>query len=353
MEDKGIDRKTLDELEKSAVEKIKAASGMEALEEARILFLGRKGKLTLALRSIGQLPKEERPVIGGLINDIKERLTSLYEERIADISGGGLDKEPFPGDPTLPGREDSAGGLHVLHRVTRDIKEIFYRMGYSLAEGPDVELDYYNFEALNFPADHPSRDTQDTFYVNRDILMRTQTSPVQVRYMEKHDPPLRIISPGRVYRNETPDPSHAAEFHQMEGLYVDRNVSLADLRNDVTFFIHSFFGKDTKVRFRPHFFPFTEPSAEVDMTCFSCKGSGCQICQKTGWIEIMGAGMVHPNVFKYAGYEPDSVTGFAFGMGIDRIAMLKYGIDDIRRFLANDLRFLRNFWTGSWAGVQE
>jgi phenylalanyl-tRNA synthetase alpha chain len=231
------------------------------------------------------------------------------------------------------------------------MKAIFFGMGYSLAEGPDVELDYYNFEALNFPPDHPSRDLQDTFYVNRDIVLRTQTSPVQVRYMERHKPPLRIIVPGRVYRNETPDPSHAAEFLQMEGLYVDRNVSLADLRSDITFFARSFFGPDAKVRFRPHFFPFTEPSAEVDMSCFGCHGAGCAICGRTGWIEIMGAGMVHPHVFRYAGYDPDAYTGFAFGIGVDRTAMLKYGIDDIRRLLANDLRFLRQFWPEAAAEV--
>lgn len=352
MDGKGIDRREILELESSAASSLRDAPDSEALEEARIKYLGRKGYLTLALRSIGQLPKDQRPALGGLVNEVKERLNAVYEDRARELSGGGADEEPYPGDPTLPGRRCLEGGLHVLHRVTRDMKEIFFRMGYSLAEGPDVELDYYNFEALNFPPDHPSRDSQDTFYINRDILMRTQTSPVQVRFMEKHDPPIRIISPGRVYRNESPDPSHSAEFHQMEGLYVDKNVSLADLRNDVTWFIHSFFGSETKVRFRPHFFPFTEPSAEVDMTCFACRGEGCQLCQKTGWIEIMGAGMVHPNVFKYAGYDPDSVTGFAFGMGIDRIAMLKYGIDDIRRFMANDLHFLRQFWPGTWAGVK-
>ncbi|MCK4538540.1 MAG: phenylalanine--tRNA ligase subunit alpha [Candidatus Krumholzibacteria bacterium] len=353
MNNKGIDRQTLEELEQTAVRELGEASDIGAIEELRVKYLGRKGSLTLSLRSIGSLPAGERPAMGNLINEIKGKLSGIYSARLEEISANIGDPEPFPGDHALPGRVFSQGGLHVLTRVTRDIKEIFFRMGYSLAEGPDVELDYYNFEALNFPEDHPSRDSQDTFYVNRDILLRTQTSPVQVRYMEKNDPPLRIISPGRVYRNETPDPSHAAEFHQIEGLYVDRNVSLADLRNDVTFFIHSFFGPDVKVRFRPHFFPFTEPSAEVDMECFGCRGEGCSICQKTGWIEIMGAGMVHPNVFKYAGYDPDSVTGFAFGMGIDRIAMLKYGIDDIRRFLANDIRFLGQFWSGSWAGVQD
>ena len=332
---------------------LSSAPDLDALEEARVRLLGRKGEITELLRSIGQLDPVDRPVIGNLINEIKDKLNKLLEERRAVLSADLYDEEPYPGDPTLPGRGSWAGGLHVLHRVVDDIKQILYGMGYSLAEGPDVELDYYNFEALNFPPDHPSRDLQDTFYINRDILLRTQTSPVQVRYMEKHTPPLKILAPGRVYRNESPDPSHAAEFLQIEGLYVDSDVSLADLKNDVTHFVHEFFGSDARVRFRPHFFPFTEPSAEVDMSCFSCKGQGCAVCGKTGWLEIMGAGMVHPHVFRYAGYDPDSYTGFAFGMGVDRIAMLKHGIDDIRRFLANDLRFLRQFWMESRAEVYE
>ena len=321
------------------------ANDLDALEAARVRFLGRKGEITGVLRSIGELPPGERPAFGDLVNDLKLEIQHSYEKRKAVLSAEIVEEDYCAGDPTLPGRRTIHGGLHVLHKVLREIKGIFFGMGYTLEEGPDVELDYYNFEALNFPLDHPSRDLQDTFYINRDILLRTQTSPVQVRYMEKHKPPLRIIVPGRVYRNETPDPSHASEFLQMEGLFVDKNVSLADLRNDVTFFARSFFGPDAKVRFRPHFFPFTEPSAEVDMTCFACRGSGCPICGRTGWLEIMGAGMVHPHVFRYAGYDPDAYTGFAFGMGIDRIAMLKYGIDDIRRLLGNDLRFLRQFWT--------
>lgn len=351
MKGEGTNRSQIEELEKRVIKALREAGDLKSLEEARIRFLGRKGEITEILRSIGRLPPAERPVIGERINELKEGLQRILEERKAEISAVHEEEEPYPGDPTLPGRGRWPGGLHVLHKVLSDIKEIFFGMGYSLAEGPDVELDYYNFEALNFPADHPSRDLQDTFYINRDILLRTHTSPVQVRYMEKHKPPLRIIVPGRVYRNESPDPTHSAEFLQIEGLYVDRDVSLADLRSDMTFFVHLFFGSDASVRFRPHFFPFTEPSAEVDMSCFACKGEGCAICGKKGWIEIMGAGMVHPNVFRYAGYDPDVYTGFAFGMGIDRIAMLKYGIDDIRRFLANDLRFLQQFWGASSAGV--
>lgn len=339
-----INRENITKLEESALKEISETGDSKELENVRISYLGRKGKITLALRSIGKIPEDKRPEMGKLINEVKSRVNSAYKSKNSELLGDSSDKAPYPGDPTLPGRKNWLGGLHVLHRVTKEIKEIFFGMGYSMTEGPDVELDYYNFEALNFPSDHPSRDAQDTFYINRDILMRTQTSPVQVRFMEKHKPPVRIISPGRVYRNETPDPSHSAEFFQMEGLYVDNNVSMVDLKNDITFFIKSYFGSEARVRFRPHFFPFTEPSAEVDMSCFACKGKGCSICGKTGWIEIMGAGMVHPNVFRFVGYEKDLYTGFAFGMGIDRIAMLKYGINDIRKFLENDLRFLENFW---------
>ncbi|MBN1884655.1 MAG: phenylalanine--tRNA ligase subunit alpha [Candidatus Krumholzibacteriota bacterium] len=348
-----VDRERIAELEASALRAFRESVDEQSLDEARVRYLGRKGLITSLLRSIGTLSAEERPVIGELINAAKTRLQEALDARNGEFACAAEESEPYPGDPTLPGRRRWEGGLHILHRTLDEVKRIFAGMGYSLAEGPDVELDYYNFEALNFPPDHPSRDLQDTFYVNDDILLRTQTSPVQVRFMEKHDPPLRIIAPGRVYRSETPDPSHAAEFHQVEGLCVDRDISLADLRNDVTWFVQQYFGSDARVRFRPHFFPFTEPSAEADMTCFACGGAGCSICQKTGWIEIMGAGMVHPNVFRNAGYDPDAYTGFAFGMGIDRVAMLKYGIDDIRLFLQNDLRFLGRFWNRTWSGVIE
>ncbi len=339
------------EIGEQAARAFAEAGDLEALDRERVRFLGRKGEITVLLRSIGTLAPEERPRFGDLVNELKARIEELFESRRLALVAETAEADLYAGDPTLPGRRLTAGGHHVLHRTAAEIKEIFFGMGYSLAEGPDVELDYYNFEALNFPPDHPSRDLQDTFYINQDILLRTHTSPVQVRYMEKHAPPLRIIAPGRVYRNESPDPSHSAEFLQIEGLYVDRAVSLGDLKSDVLFFIRAFFGPTAKVRFRPHFFPFTEPSAEFDMSCFACRGAGCAVCGKTGWIEIMGAGMVHPHVFRYAGYDPDAYTGFAFGMGIDRIAMLKYGIDDIRRLLSNDLRFLRQFWTERKADV--
>jgi phenylalanyl-tRNA synthetase alpha chain len=347
----GLDRSRVGMVGEQAERAFAEAADLDALEKERVRFLGRKGEVTGLLRLIGELAPEERPRFGELVNELKARIEDLFEKRKTALSAETVEEDYVAGDPTLPGRRNLRGGRHVLHAVLGEIKEIFFGMGYSLAEGPDVELDYYNFEALNFPPDHPSRDLQDTFYINQDILLRTQTSPVQVRYMEKHKPPLRIIVPGRVYRNESPDPSHASEFLQMEGLCVGRAVSLGDLKNDVSYFIRSFFGSAAKVRFRPHFFPFTEPSAEADMSCFACSGSGCALCGKTGWIEIMGAGMVHPHVFRYAGYDPDAYTGFAFGMGIDRIAMLKYGVDDIRRFLANDLRFLRQFWAEQSTGV--
>lgn len=337
------DRDAILEIAAQAERAFAGASNLDELEKARVRFIGRKGEITSILRSIGTKPPEERPALGALVNEIRIHIEELFEKRKSALASEEA-LEPLHEDPTLPGRRTLSGGLHVLHRVLAEMEAIFFGMGYSLAEGPDVELDYYNFEALNFPPDHPSRDLQDTFYIDRDIVLRTQTSPVQVRYMERNKPPLRIIVPGRVYRHETPDASHAAEFLQMEGLYVDKDVSLADLRSDISFFARSFFGPSAKIRFRPHFFPFTEPSAEVDMSCFVCHGSGCSICGKTGWIEIMGAGMVHPHVFRYAGYDPDAYTGFAFGIGVDRIAMLKYGIDDIRRLMTNDLRFLRQFW---------
>jgi phenylalanyl-tRNA synthetase alpha chain len=345
------ERDELERIEERASRAFAEAQDPASLEQERVRFLGRKGEITGLLRSIGAMQPDERPAAGDLVNALKQRIEELHARRSTELAAGAEEEDFFLGDPTLPGRAPLRGGRHVLNRVMREIKEIFYGMGYSLAEGPDVELDYYNFEALNFPSEHPSRDTQDTFYISKDILLRTQTSPVQVRYMEKHTPPLRIIVPGRVYRNEAPDPSHAAEFLQMEGLAVDRDLSLADLRNDVTHFVRAYFGPAARVRFRPHFFPFTEPSAEADMSCFACRGEGCAICGKTGWIEIMGAGMVHPKVFQYAGYDPDAYTGFAFGLGIDRIAMLKYGIDDIRRLLANDIRFLRQFWGRGSSGV--
>lgn len=332
------------QLEQSIRDDIAAAGDLDDLEAARVKYLGRKGQVTSMLRGIGDAAPEERPRIGAESNRLKELCESLLAERRAEMSAG--ETSPYyvePIDGTLPATDGTVGHRHVLGQTLRRIKEILYGMGYSMATGPEVELEYYNFQSLNFPEDHPSRDLQDTFYVTDDILLRTHTSPVQVRFMEANQPPLKVFAPGRVYRNEAIDQSHAAEFHQVEGLYVDRNVSMADLRTDVTLFLQELFGAKVEIRFKPHFFPFTEPSVDVDMTCFGCGGKGCNICGRTGWIEIMGAGMVHPNVFRAVGYDPDQYSGFAFGMGVDRVAMLKYGIKDIRYFLGGDLRFLYQF----------
>jgi phenylalanyl-tRNA synthetase alpha chain len=335
----------IESLEKSIREEIEKSASFEALEQARIKYLGRKGVLTSLLRNIKDAPPDERPKLGAVSNWLKRLAEGLISEKLAALRGARVGSRFYspPPDATLPAHDGMIGRRHVLSQVLRQLKEIFFGMGYSLASGPHVELEYYNFHALNFPDEHPSRDVQDTFYITDDILLRTHTSPVQVRYMEEHQPPLKIIATGRVFRNESIDPSHAAEFHQIEGLYVDTDVALADLKKDVEIFIQQIFGQKTRVRFRPSFFPFTEPSAEVDMTCFACQGRGCSVCGSSGWIEIMGAGMVHPNVFKAVGYDPDKYSGFAFGLGVDRVAMIKYGIDDIRLFLGNDLRFLRQF----------
>ncbi len=335
----------VESLERSIQEDIKEATSADALEAARIRYLGRKGRVTALLRDIKDAPPEERPRIGAAANRLKELAEGLLEEKAKELRGSQRASRFYtpPHDATLPAHDGARGHRHILSQTFKELKDIFFGMGYGLASGPDVELDYYNFQALNFPEEHPSRDLQDTFYITDDILMRTHTSPVQIRYMENNKPPFKIIAPGRVYRNESIDPSHAAEFHQVEGLYVDKDISLADLKSDVEVFIHQLFGARTKIRFRPSFFPFTEPSAEVDMTCVTCRGDGCSVCGQTGWLEIMGAGMVHPNVFRAVGYDPEVYSGFAFGLGVDRVAMLKYGINDIRLFLGNDFRFLEQF----------
>ncbi len=323
---------------------IKEAGNEDELEEVRVVLLGRKGELTSLLRGLKDVAPDQRPAMGALLNEVKGELGASFAQRIAEIRASGLRAGASAHDLTLPGQAPSPlGAVHPLQSVTEEICDIFFGMGYSRGDGPDVELDYYNFTALNFPADHPARDIQDTFFIDKDVCLRTQTSPVQVRTMERIDPPLSYVFPGRVYRNESSDASHASEFFQIEGLCVDTDVSLADLKDTVGTFIRSFFGANQKMRFRPHYFPFTEPSVEVDMHCVSCHGAGCNVCGHTGWLEIMGAGMVHPNVFKAVGYPDDAYTGFAFGMGIDRIAMLKYGIGDIRLLYENDLRFLNQF----------
>jgi len=334
----------IERLRADGVRRIAEAASAEELEDLRVSLLGRKGEVTLLLRGLKDVPDAERPVMGAELNRLKQELTARLEERKSDLAGAARKAAVGSLDLTLPAdREPALGTPHPLISVLESICDIFYGMGFERGEGPEVELDYYNFTALNFPDDHPARDIQDTFYINDEVCLRTQTSPVQVRTMERRQPPLAAIFPGRVYRNENADASHSSEFYQIEGLVVDTDISMADLKSTVDTFVQRFFGAQEPTRFRPHFFPFTEPSVEVDMRCVACGGKGCGVCGQTGWLEIMGAGMVHPNVFRAAGYPDDAYTGFAFGMGIDRIAMLKYGIDDIRLFYENDLRFLQQF----------
>lgn len=331
-------------IESSLRADVENARNAQDLEAARLRYLGRKGLITAYLHGIKDADPADRPRIGAEANRLKLMCESLLASR-AEALGGGEGNEYYqpPVDGTLPATASLAGRRHIIAQTFRRIRDVLEGMGYSLARGPEVELEYYNFQALNFPDEHPSRDLQDTFYISREILLRTHTSPIQVRYMESHQPPLKIYAPGRVYRNEAIDASHQAEFHQVEGLYIDTDVSMADLRGDLLMFSRQLFGPDTNIRFKPHFFPFTEPSVDVDVTCFSCNGSGCALCGQSGWIEIMGAGMVHPNVLRTVGFDPDKYSGFAFGVGVDRIAMVRHGIPDIRLFLENDLRFLEQF----------
>lgn len=322
---------------------VDACQTPDDLEAVRVKYLGRKGVLTAFLRAIGEAGADERPRLGVEANRLKALCETLLDERRAQLGGVEDGLYSAPVDGTLPATTGTVGRRHVIAQTFRRISSILEGMGYGLARGPEVELEYYNFQALNFPDEHPSRDLQDTFYVSNDILLRTHTSPIQVRYMQEHKPPLKVYAPGRVYRNEALDASHQAEFHQVEGLYIDTDVTMADLRGDLLLFLRELFGADTQVRFKPHFFPFTEPSVDVDMSCFSCHGSGCVICGQSGWIEILGAGMVHPNVLRAVGIDPDRYSGFAFGVGVDRIAMIRHGIPDIRMFLTNDLRFLEQF----------
>ncbi len=320
-----------------------AAADAAALEEARVAYLGRKSRLTELRRAIGGLEPEQRKEVGALANTLNAQLEAAYAERHASLAA------PAGGSPardvTLPGRRGFLGSRHVLQKVLDEVSGIFLGMGFTVTEGPEVEDDYHNFEALNMPAGHPARDTQDTFYLagSDTCVLRTQTSSVQIRMMEAAEPPLRIISPGRVYRNEVVTPTHYPEFHQVEGLYIDKGVSMADLKGCLEAFVRAFFGPARALRLRPSYFPFTEPSAEVDMSCFTCAGSGCGLCKHTGWIEILGSGMVHPAVLRHVGYDPQVWSGYAFGIGVERLAMLRHGIPDVRHFYDNDVRVLGQF----------
>ncbi len=325
---------------------LKALSDASAdVEALRIQYLGKKGELTAVLRGMGKLSAEERPVVGQLANEVRAAIEEEIEKKTAELRTAALEAklQAEKLDVTVPGDKIHIGKPHPIALVQRQLEEIFLGMGYSIADGPEVEYDYYNFQALNIPKDHPARDTQDTFYITDNILLRSQTSPVQARVMEKQKPPIKIISPGRVYRSDAVDATHSPLFHQCEGLVVDKGITMGDLKGTLEMFAQTMFGADTKIRFRPHHFPFTEPSAEVDVSCFACGGKGCRLCKGEGWIEILGAGMVHPNVLRMCGIDPEVYSGFAFGLGIERIVMLKYHIDDMRHLYENDVRFLHQF----------
>lgn len=336
--------KRVREILRGAHDDLARAQTSQELEQVRLKYLGKKGILSQLLRSMPSLPPADRPVVGREANAAKDEFEAELARRLAATKAeerrARLAAERI--DLTLPGRRAPQGSLHPLTRVLDEIIEVFQGLGFAVAEGPEVESDYFNFEALNIPKDHPARDMQDTFYVADEVLLRTHTSPVQIRTMARQKPPVRIIAPGKVYRRDA-DITHSLMFHQVEGLAVDRDISMADLKGTLECFARELFGPESRIRFRPSFFPFTEPSAEVDVLCFLCRGEGCRVCKASGWLEILGSGMVHPQVLRTVGYDPEEVTGFAFGMGVERIAMLKYGIDDIRLFFENDLRFLAQF----------
>lgn len=336
--------KELQRLQEEARQHLEALTETGHLEEFRIRFLGRKGAFSTIMRNLGSVSQEDRPRVGQLANTIKDEIEHLFEKKQSALTAGSAaaraDHERL--DLTLPGRRPAIGKLHPVTQIMNEVCAIFEGLGFSVAEGPDVESDHYNFEALNIPAHHPARDMHDTFYISDSILLRTHTSPMQARIMEMQPPPLRVIAPGKVYRCDS-DITHTPMFHQVEGFLVDKKISFADLKGVLTVFTQKMFDKDLALRFRPSFFPFTEPSAEVDIACVICGGTGCRVCKKTGWLEILGSGMIDPEVFKMVGYDPEVYSGFAFGLGIERIAMLKYGIDDIRLYYENDLRFLSQF----------
>ena len=332
----------LDSIRTEALARIKAAANAEELDALRVRYLGRKGVVADVMTQLRQLSAEEKPAVGRAANELKREIADAIDKATAQAKSAPAAAGPAL-DISLPGRQPERGRLHPITQTIESIKDIFIRMGFEIAVGPEVETDYYNFEALNIPADHPARDAFDTFYLDDDVLLRSQTSTVQIRVMENQKPPVRVIAPGKVFRPDTVDASHMFLFHQVEGLMVDEDVTLADLKYVLYEFARAFYDEDVKMRFRPHFFPFTEPSIEVDIGCFICGGRGCSVCSRKGWLEILGAGMVDPNVFETVGYDPEKYTGFAFGMGVERIAMLKHGINDIRLFIENDMRFLARF----------
>lgn len=335
----------LEQIKAEALSKIESSDALEKLNEIRVSYLGKKGELTAVLKSMKDVAPEERPKVGQMVNETREEIEKVLEKHISQMEKAMREAKMKTEviDVTLPAKKNNVGHRHPNTIALEEVERIFIGMGYEVAEGPEVEKDYYNFEALNIPKDHPARDEQDTFYVTDDIVLRTQTSPVQVREMEKGKLPIRMIAPGRVFRSDEVDATHSPSFHQIEGLVIDKNITFADLKGTLAEFAKELFGEETKVKFRPHHFPFTEPSAEVDVTCFKCGGSGCRFCKGSGWIEILGCGMVHPHVLEMSGIDPEEYSGFAFGVGLERIALLKYEIDDMRLLYENDSRFLKQF----------
>ncbi len=338
-------KQQLENIRLAATEALNTAASLEELDTVRVQYLGKKGELTAVLKQMGGLSAEERPVIGQIANEIREYITAQIEEKTKELKAKLQEKQLLAEtiDVTLPGKKKALGHKHPLSVVLDEVKEIFIGMGFDIAEGPEVEWDHYNFEALNIPKDHPARDTQDTFYITENMLLRTQTSPVQIRVMEQTQPPIRIIAPGRVFRSDAVDATHSPLFHQIEGLVVDEGVTMGDLKGTLETFARKLYGDDTKIRLRPHHFPFTEPSCEIDISCFKCGGVGCPMCKGEGWIEILGGGMVHPKVLKNGGVDPDKYSGFAFGIGLERIVMFRFGLDDMRMLYENDMRFLEQF----------
>ncbi len=338
-------REKLEQIRNEALKRIEEAGALDVLNDVRVSFLGKKGALTAVLKGMKDVAPEDRPKVGQLVNETREEIERVLDEarkKMEQIIREQQMKAEVI-DVTLPAEKRVLGHRHPNTIALEEVERIFIGMGYEVVEGPEVEKDYYNFEVLNIPADHPARDEQDTFYVNEKIVLRTQTSPVQARVMEQGRLPIRMIAPGRVFRSDEVDATHSPSFHQIEGLVVDKNITLADLKGTLAEFAKEMFGADTKVKFRPHHFPFTEPSAEIDMSCFKCKGAGCRFCKGSGWIEILGCGMVHPRVFEMCGIDPKEYTGFAFGIGLERISLLKYEIDDMRLLYENDVRFLKQF----------
>ena len=333
------------EIKKNSIEEITNCKNLKDLNELRVKYLGKKGELTIILRGMGTVSPEERPIIGSLVNELREEIVNLIQEKEKEFKNQELLKrlESESIDVTEPSKKIDLGTLHPITRIIEEVEEIFLGMGYQIADGPEVEKAIYNFDKLNTPPDHPARDVQDTFYITDDIVLRSQTSPVQARVMENQKPPIKIICPGAVYRSDSVDATHSPVFHQVEGLVVDKNISMADLKGTLEMFAQKCLGENTKIRFRPHHFPFTEPSAEADVSCFVCGGKGCRVCKGEGWIELLGCGEVHPNVLNNCGTDPEVYSGFAFGFGVERIAMAKYGIEDMRLLFENDVRFLKQF----------